>query len=168
MATRRRLSLDQSADKKKAEQLALADKKKAMLKAMKKHLSVITYAAEEAGIQPRTHHNWMRDDTEYRKDILELQQRRIDFGTRKLLELVDEKDFRAVSMLNKCNGGFDGWNEEVNVSISGQVNHNHAVVVKELAKQVDMPALERAVQMLAAKKKEAVAVDAEIVEVIES
>lgn len=142
-----------------------AGSKRRMVDAMRNHLSVVTYAAKEAGIQARSHYNWMRDDDNYRKDILELRQERVDFAVRKMLELVDEKDYRAIDKVARCNGGFDGWRDDVNVSVSGSISHDHNVMINELSKQVDMPALERAVEMLAQKKKKqgATVIDAEVV-----
>lgn len=137
--------------------------KRRMIDAMGKHLSVVTYAAKEAGLQARSHYNWMRDDDDYRKEILELRQERVDFAVRKMLELVEDKDYRAIDKVARCNGGFDGWRDDLNVSVSGSVSHDHSAVVKHLSKEVDISALERAVRLLAEKKKANVIIDAEVV-----
>lgn len=63
-----------------------ANKKERMVAAMKKHLGVIYYACQTAGITRATHYKWMRQDPKYREQIEDAGLKVGDFVEHKVLE----------------------------------------------------------------------------------
>lgn len=60
-----------------------------MIEALKKHLGRVTRACEEMKIVRQTHYNWIRDDSEYKAAVDDVNEAAIDHVESKLFEKID-------------------------------------------------------------------------------
>jgi hypothetical protein len=63
--------------------------KKAMLKALKANLGIVSKSCEAVGISRGAHYLWMNNDPEYKEAVEEIDESVIDFAESKLHELID-------------------------------------------------------------------------------
>lgn len=54
------------------------DNKEAVLKALKKHKGLISYACEEGNIARRTYYDWLADDPAFKEATKDIQERALD------------------------------------------------------------------------------------------
>lgn len=64
-------------------------KKRAMLKALRKNLGIVSSAAKAAGIHRDTHYAWMKDDKVYKDAAASIVEDGLDFAESKLFELIN-------------------------------------------------------------------------------
>ena len=92
--------------------------KSAMLQALEKSLGVVTVAAKNAGIDRTTHYRWLRKDKEYKKQVEDLRNIKLDFLESKLHEQVQNDNVTALIFALKTQGKSRGYVESQDISIS--------------------------------------------------
>lgn len=123
------------------------------LKVLEQHLGIISYAAEDAGINRRTVYEWMDIDPEFARMVRDINEKQVDFVERKLLENIREKDTRAIIFYMGTKGRNRGYTTRVEVTTpNGEpfktVNSNtHAIVdVDEVREEMSDKAMAKAVR----------------------
>lgn len=67
-----------------------------MLKALRERMGIVTYAARDAGIPPKTHYYWLRTDHAYAEKVLEILELQKDFVEWKFLQKIEEGDANSI------------------------------------------------------------------------
>lgn len=66
----------------------LHPKKVAMIKALEKHLGVITTACKEVSITRQTHYKWLKDDERYAESVEDVANAALDFAESELFKQI--------------------------------------------------------------------------------
>jgi hypothetical protein len=86
-------------------------KKRLMLKALEKSLSVVTTACKQVGIDRQTHYNWLKKDEKYAADVKDIENVTLDFAESQLHEQIREGNVTATIFLLKTKGKKRGYIE---------------------------------------------------------
>ena len=97
--------------KKKTQNLSL--KKVAMLEALEKSLGIVTTAAKLAGIDRRTHYEWLATDIEYKTRVEDLRNVELDFAESSLHKRIKSGDTAATIFFLKTKGKKRGYVEGI-------------------------------------------------------
>lgn len=82
-----------------------------MLKALEESLSVVTTAVESVGINRQTHYNWLKKDSKYAADVLDIENVTLDFAESQLHQQIREGNVTATIFLLKTKGKKRGYIE---------------------------------------------------------
>lgn len=88
-----------------------------MLEALERSLGIVSTAAEKAGIDRKTHYNWLQDDPEYREAVRMVEERTIDFAESHLHALIKDKNPQAVIFYMKTKGRKRGYVEHQELTL---------------------------------------------------
>jgi len=86
-------------------------KKRLMLQALEKSLSVVTTAVKQVGIDRQTHYNWLKKDPEYAAKVKDIENVTLDFAESQLHEQIREGNVTATIFLLKTKGKKRGYIE---------------------------------------------------------
>ena len=86
-------------------------KKRLMLKALEKSLSVVTTAVKQVGIDRQTHYNWLKKDPKYAADVKDIENVTLDFAESQLHEQIRDGNVTATIFLLKTKGKKRGYIE---------------------------------------------------------
>ena len=85
--------------------------KKAMIEALEKSLGIVTTACKSVGINRSTHYDWMRDDEDYKKAVLGIEDIALDFAESKLHKSIEKGSDTATIFFLKTKGKKRGYVE---------------------------------------------------------
>jgi len=86
-------------------------RKKAMLDALKKSAGIVTRAAQAIELDPCTHYRWLKDDTDYYAQVMEIENLVLDIAENALLNRIKEGDTTAIIFMLKTKGRKRGYIE---------------------------------------------------------
>lgn len=92
-------------------------KKERMVAALEKSLGIVTNAAKAVGISRNTHYRWMKEDTDYKKSVNDLDNVALDFAESKLHESIFEGNIAAIIFFLKTKGKVRGYIERQELDI---------------------------------------------------
>lgn len=87
------------------------NKKKEMIEALKKSLGVVTNACNKIGIHRSTHYDWLKDDEEYKAEVLDIEDIAIDFVESKLHQSINNGSDTAIIFYLKTKAKKRGYIE---------------------------------------------------------
>jgi hypothetical protein len=87
-------------------------KKKDMIEALKEHLGNITLACQKVGINRKTHYEWLKKDSEYKRLVEEVPERTLDFVENALFKNISEGNVVAQIFYLKTKGKSRGYIEK--------------------------------------------------------
>ena len=108
-----------------------SDTKRKMLNALEESLSIVTLAAQKAGIHRSTHYQWMQDDLEYKKQVEELNNVCLDFAESKLFDNMRKNKETSTIFFLKTRGKNRGYVERQEIDL-GTDNHFRVEIVDPL------------------------------------
>lgn len=91
-------------------------RKKAMIEALERSLGVVTTACKNVGISRETHYRWMREDDQYKKEALELENVAIDFAETQLHKQIKDGNTSATIFYLKTKGKSRGYVERTEIT----------------------------------------------------
>ena len=94
--------------------------KKAMIDAMSKTLGIVTSACKAVGITRQTHYRWMKEDSEYKAQIEELDNVALDFAESSLHKQIKDGNTAATIFYLKTKGKRRGYVERQEVDNVGK------------------------------------------------
>ena len=95
--------------------------KKAMIIALEKSLGVVTSACKTVKINRSTHYDWLNDDPEYNKSVIDIQEIAIDFVESQLHKQILDGNTTATIFFLKTKGKKRGYIERSEVhTINGK------------------------------------------------
>lgn len=97
-------------------------KKRAMIEALERSLGVVTTACNIVGVSRETHYRWMREDSEYSRAVVELENVALDFAESQLHKQIQEGNTATIIFYLKTKGKRRGYIEKSQVEHSGQVS----------------------------------------------
>lgn len=108
-------------DKTEQQKNPLGDPQKAaMVKALERHMGIVTKACVDVGISRTTHYEWMKTDPIYKAAVEELREVVLDFCEHKLHTLIETGDTAATIFALKSLGKSRGYGEHI------KIEHSHA------------------------------------------
>lgn len=116
-----------------AEQQRTTIAKAAMLDALKASLGVITQAARQVGIDPRTHYKWYDSDPEYRDRYDELRDLALDYAETQLYSHMKHNVAACIFYL-KTKGRHRGYIEKQEIEANMAVHQTTRVDLSHLSK----------------------------------
>ena len=87
--------------------------KKAMIEALEKSLGIVTTACKSVGIARNTHYDWLKDDEEYKSQVLAIEDMTIDFAESHLHKKIKGGDTTATIFYLKTKGKKRGYIERM-------------------------------------------------------
>ena len=93
--------------------------KENVLIALKKHLGVVKYACEEAGISRKTFYVYCQDP-EFKKQVEMVDEMTIDFVEHKLLKKINEESERSIHFYLRFKGKNRGYSDSVDITSGGK------------------------------------------------
>jgi len=111
-------------------------KKTNMLIALKASLGIVSTAADKAGISREIHYKWIREDSEYRKAVEDINERALDFAETALFKQMQEGDHTSTIFYLKTKGKKRGYTESQEITIQDNTTNNERIkpVVQSLKK----------------------------------
>lgn len=91
-------------------------RKKAMIEALERTLGVVTSACKNVGISRETHYRWMREDDQYKKDVLELENVALDYAETQLHKQIKQGNTSATIFYLKTKGKNRGYVERTEIT----------------------------------------------------
>lgn len=82
-----------------------------MIEALEKSLGIVTTACKSVGINRSTHYDWMRDDEEYKKAVIGIEDIALDFAESKLHKSIEKGSDTATIFFLKTKGKKRGYIE---------------------------------------------------------
>jgi len=121
------------ADRKKAKasrDASIFAQKERMLQALQKHYGFIKQAAKEAGIDRRTHLNWLANDPDYAEAVELLQEDNLDVSEYNLMKQIEKGNIQAIAFHLKHKGASRGYGTRMNeASISASMGSGEESIV---------------------------------------
>lgn len=93
--------------------------KENVLNALKKHLGVVKYACEEAGISRQTFYTYCLDP-EFKKQVEDIDEMTIDFVEHKLLKKIEENSEKSIHFYLRYRGRKRGYTDNVDITSGGE------------------------------------------------
>lgn len=93
-------------------------KKTEMIRALEKHLGIVTAAAKEVGIERSTHYDWYKDDPDYKLAVDSIENIALDFAESKLHTQIDKGDTTATIFFLKTKGKKRGYIEKTEQEVT--------------------------------------------------
>ena len=88
-----------------------------MIEALEKSLGIVTTACKTVGIDRGTHYNWMNDDEEYKKSVLDIENIALDFAESQLHKQIQNGEVSATIFFLKTKGKKRGYIEKQELQI---------------------------------------------------
>lgn len=85
--------------------------KKAMIKALEQSLGIVTTACKIVGIERNTHYVWMREDEEYKKAVMGIEDIALDFAESQLHKQITDGEVSSTIFYLKTKGKKRGYIE---------------------------------------------------------
>jgi len=96
--------------------------KKAMIEALRKHLNIVSAACKEVQIDRHTHYNWLKEDEEYKAQVLALNDMVLDFAESALYKQIKDGDTTAIIFFLKTRGKTRGYTQDPTVQVTTASN----------------------------------------------
>lgn len=94
-------------------------RKKGMIKALREHKGLVTYACEAAGVGRSTHYDWLREDPEYKKEVDAVEDLVLDFIENSSVKMIEEGKTPAMNIFYlKTKGKRRGFVEKQEIEVS--------------------------------------------------
>lgn len=93
--------------------------KEKVLIALKKHLGVVKYACEEAGIARQTFYKYC-DDPDFKKEVDDINEMTIDFVEHKLLKKIEEDSEKSIHFYLRYKARKRGYSDSVDITSDGE------------------------------------------------
>jgi hypothetical protein len=90
--------------------------KKAMIEALEKSLGIVTTACLSVGINRKTHYDWLKNDEEYKSQVLSIEDMTIDFAESQLHKQIKGGNTSATIFYLKTKGKNRGYVERQEIS----------------------------------------------------
>lgn len=87
-----------------------------MIEALERTLGVVTSACKNVGISRETHYRWMREDDQYKKDVLELENVALDYAETQLHKQIKQGNTSATIFYLKTKGKNRGYVERTEIT----------------------------------------------------
>jgi len=88
-------------------------RKRAMLKSMKATLGNVSISTDAVGINRTTHYKWMKSDDNYKNQIVEINERALDFSEAALLKNIQAGKEASIFFYLKTKGKHRGYVETI-------------------------------------------------------
>ena len=108
-------------------------KKEALLQALENSLGVVTAACKQTGTPRSTYYKWLKEDSDFKAQVLDIENIALDFGESQLHKQIKEGNTSATIFFLKTKGKRRGFVErseldlqsgdepiKINVNIGGQ------------------------------------------------
>ncbi len=144
--------------------------KEEILTILERNGGILYTAARSVGISSRTIERWRNTDTEFNERVLDILSNKMAFVEDKLMELINEGDFRAIRLYLICKGRHggsvpsEGWVENPSVNVSVGVNNATTNVTNNIRTDLSDKDLLSVLKRVVEKDE---VIDAEVVEVVE-
>lgn len=102
----------------KREQARTTIKKRVALEQMRLTLGNATVSCQKTGISRKTLYEWMNEDSKFRDDVLEIDERAIDYTESKLLFAIKKGNIQAITFFLKTKGAKRGYAEKPEVLVN--------------------------------------------------
>mgnify|MGYP003127325582 FL=1 len=86
-------------------------KKRAMIEALEKTMGIVSPACKLVGIHRSTHYRWINEDSEYKKEVDDVENLALDFAEGKLVENIRDKKESSIFFYLKTKGKKRGFVE---------------------------------------------------------
>jgi len=95
-----------------------------LIKAMVKHLGIVTKACEEVGISRNQFYVYYKTDDVFKKEIDDINEITLDFVEDKLFQNIKEGDRASIMFYIKYKGRKRGYVDSSDINISGELDIN--------------------------------------------
>lgn len=104
-------------------------KQKAMIKALRNTLGVVTLACEVSGVSRSQHYKWMNCSEEYKNAVTDIEDIALDFAESKLHGLIKNNDTTATIFFLKTKGKRRGYIEKNEIGFTDKDGNDATAAV---------------------------------------
>jgi hypothetical protein len=108
----------------------LKTRKRQMIKALVKHLGIVSPAAKEIRMDRDTHYKWLKEDPKYKQAVEDIIELKVDVLERAFVGLVMQGDRHAIVHGLKTLGRSRGYGEHIQVKQDGKIDTKLELVIK--------------------------------------
>lgn len=94
------------------------DLKRRLILAMQESYGIVTSACLKAKCSRKTFYEYLKNDEEFKNDILDIENINLDFVESKLLSLINDENPAAIFFYLKCKGKKRGYIERLETDIT--------------------------------------------------
>lgn len=92
--------------------------KQKLLICLRKHLGVVKYACQEAGLSRQTFYTYC-EDPEFKREVDDINEMTIDFVEHKLLKKITEESEKSIHFYLRYKGKNRGYSDSVDITSGG-------------------------------------------------
>ncbi len=104
----------------KRQAVSTKTRKEAMLKAMSKHMGIVTQACKTAKVPRQTYYQWLEADEEFKKAINEISEEALDFVESQHYKNIKDGNVASTIFHLKTKGKKRGYQENLDVTTGGE------------------------------------------------
>jgi len=93
-------------------------KKESLLKALETSLGVVTEACRKTSTPRSTYYKWLKEDTDFKRQVQEIENIALDFGESQLHKLIKDGNTAATIFFLKCRAKSRGYVERSELDLS--------------------------------------------------
>lgn len=95
-------------------------RKKDLIKALTKHLGLISYACEDANVSVKTYYLWLANDPEFKETVEQISEKQQDFVEKALITNIREGNASSIQFYLKTKGRKRGYQERQEIELSSK------------------------------------------------
>lgn len=98
--------------------------KKKLIKALIKHLGIVTKACDEIGISRNQFYQYCKSDPAFKAEVDDINEITLDFVEDKLFQNIKEGDKASIMFYMKYRGRNRGYTDSSDINVSGSLDIN--------------------------------------------
>ena len=112
-------------------------KKESMIKALEQSLGIVTVACKKADIPRSTFYKWLKEDEEFKKQVIDIENIALDFAESQLHKQISDNSTSATIFYLKTKGKKRGYIERQEITVADGVPTNFQIEIIDKTEDTD-------------------------------
>ena len=112
-------------------------KKESMIKALEQSLGIVTVACKKADIPRSTFYKWLKEDEEFKKQVIDIENIALDFAESQLHKQISDNSTSATIFYLKTKGKKRGYIERQEITGADGVPTNFQIEIIDKTEDTD-------------------------------
>jgi predicted transcriptional regulator len=112
-------------------------KKESMIKALEQSLGIVTVACKKADIPRSTFYKWLKEDEEFKKQVIDIENIALDFAESQLHKQISDNSTSATIFYLKTKGKKRGYIERQEITGADGIPTNFQIEIIDKTEDTD-------------------------------
>ena len=112
-------------------------KKESMIKALEQSLGIVTVACKKADIPRSTFYKWLKEDEEFKKQVIDIENTALDFAESQLHKQISDNSTSATIFYLKTKGKKRGYIERQEITGADGIPNNFQIEIIDKTEDKD-------------------------------